>query len=135
MERQSGPRIGALALLIGLAACGASGAPERSPGALQISFEDRPEPGVFHREGPAVRDAPDGPAGLWAAVPGLPRPERARVVNLETGAEVTVALFAAGRGPIRLSHEAADALGVADRPVAVRITALRRLPQIDYNRR
>jgi hypothetical protein len=134
MERQRGARIGALALMIGLAACGLQDAPG-NPGAMRISFDDRPEPGAFEREGPAVRDAPDGAAGLWAAVPGLPRPERARVVNLENRAEVTVALFRTAGGPIRLSHEAADALGIGGEPATVRITALRRLPQIDYNRR
>jgi hypothetical protein len=134
-ERRRGRGIGALSLTVLLTACGLSSAPEGNPGTLQISFEERAEPGVFEREGPAVRDAPDGAAGLWAAVPGLPRPERARIINLETRAEVTVALFAAGNGPIRLSNEAADALGIGDRPVAVRVTALRRLPQIEYNRR
>jgi hypothetical protein len=65
-------------------------------------------------------------------VAGLPRPERATVENLETGAETSVALFAGGGNPadIRLSAEAADALGIGDRPVRVRVTALRREPQL-----
>ena len=80
-----------------------------------------------------MRDGPEGSAGLWAAVRGLPRPERALVENPANGAEVVVALFAApGGGPdIRLSNEAAEALGIAGGPTVVRITALRREPQID----
>ena len=66
----------------------------------------------------------------------LPRPERGLVVNPASGAKVVVALFAAGRGAagIRLSNEAADALGIGDRPAPVRITALRREPKIDTTR-
>jgi hypothetical protein len=129
LERRRGSRV--LALLAVLAACGRpDGAGE---GALRLSFEDRAEPAAFAREGPAVRDGPQGSAGLWAAVRGLPRPERALVENPANGAEVVVALFAAGgAGPdIRLSNEAAEALGIADGAAVVRITALRRAPQID----
>jgi hypothetical protein len=125
--------LGCLALAA-LAACDALSRPAATDQGLQLRFEDRAYPAVFSREGPAVRDRPDGSAGLWVAVAGLPRPERALVVNPTTGAEVTVALFAAasGSGPaIRLSNEAADALGVAAQPVPVRITALRRQLQID----
>ena len=63
-----------------------------------------------------MRDAPDGAAGLWAAVRGLPRPERAEVVNPQNRRKVVVALFAAPRGgpDIRLSNAAADALGITD---------------------
>jgi hypothetical protein len=133
VQRQHGRRFGALALTALLAACGALGPGD---GDMRLRFEDRAEPAAFDREGPAVRDAPDGAEGLWAAVPGLPRPERARIVNVETGDAVVVALFAAGRGPdgdIRLSNQAADALGIADRPTPVHITALRRQPEINYN--
>lgn len=127
-------RVAALVLACGLAACGQPGArgPDPGPGSLALSFEDAPEPGVFLIEAPARRDRPDGAAGLWAAVRGLARPERAEAVNLATGARVTVALYrAGGSGPaIRLSNEAADALGVEEAPVNVRITALRRRPVI-----
>ncbi len=133
--RGSGCRIGALALLALLAACGRGG---RAPAAdgqapLRLSFEDRAEPEVFSRQGPGVRDGPKGSPGLWAAVRGLPRPERALVVNTATGAKIEVALFAAPAGGpgIRLSNEAADALGIATRPMPVQITALRRVPEID----
>jgi hypothetical protein len=133
-QRQRARGIGALSFAVLLAACGLGGPPDGQE-ALSISFDDRADPNVFEREGPAVRDDPDGAAGLWAAVPDLPRPERARVVNLDTRAEVTVALFDAGGGAIRLSNEAADALGIGDGPARVRVTALRRTPQIEYNRR
>jgi hypothetical protein len=119
----------ALAVLAGLAACGRPGtAPE--PG-LRLSFEDRPEPEVFARQGPAVRDGDGGAAGLWAALPGLARPERALVENLDGGGSVVVALFRSGAGPIRLSNEAADALGIGAGPAQVRITALRREAKLD----
>ena len=105
---------------------------EERAGGISFSFEDRAAPGAFLLEGGAVRDRPEGADGLWAAVRGLPRPERALVVNTATGAEVVVALFAASSGPsIRLSNAAADAIGLADAPQAVRITALRRAPRLD----
>ena len=136
MARRWRGSIGGLALLALLAACGrigdASDAAADQP--VRLRFEDRPEPDVFSREGPAARDGAKGSAGLWASVVGLKRPERGLVENTATGAEVVVALFAAREGAepaIRLSNEAADAIGIGDAPAPVRITALRREPQID----
>ena len=91
-----------------------------------------PIPRSSRASGSAVRDRPDGAAGLWAAVPGLPRPERAEIVNLESGDKVTVALFRTGGSTIRVSREAADVLGIGDSPVTVQITALRSVPEIEY---
>jgi hypothetical protein len=122
----------ALALLAGVGGCGWPGR-ERVPDsdALRLSFEDRPEPDVFLHEGPAQRDAPGGAPGLWATVPDLPQPERALVVNLGNRRKVAVSLFQARRGgATTLSGEAADALGVADVPASVRITALRSEPRL-----
>lgn len=117
-----------------LAGCGQPGAGRPDSGAegLALSFEDAPAPGVFLIEAPAERDGPKGAGGLWAAVRGLARPERAEAVNLATGARVNVALYRAGGSApaIRLSNEAADALGVEEAPVNIRITALRRRPVI-----
>ena len=129
-QRRRGTR--ALLLLALLAACGRDRAPPPGEGELRLRFEDRAEPAAFAREGLAERDAADGAAGLWAAVRGLPRPERAEVVNPKNRRKVVVALFTAPRGgpEIRLSNAAADALGITD-PTAVRITALRSEPQID----
>jgi hypothetical protein len=122
-------RTAVLALLACLTGCARpEGAPEPR---YSLSFEDRAEPEVFAREAPAVRDREGGAAGLWAAVRGLPRPERALVVNLGTGAEVAVALFRASADPVRLSNEAADALGIGAAPVRVRITALRQEVKLD----
>ena len=131
-RRGRGLGIGALGLVVLLAACGRFGDGER-PDGLQIRFEDRAEPEAFTREGTAVRDTPDGAPGLWVAVRDLPRPERAEVVNLRNRRKTEVALFAArGSDPeIRLSNEVADLLVVTDAPARVRITALRREPQID----
>lgn len=126
---QRGFRLLALAVL--LTACAEAGAPPPEPG-LRISFEDREEAAAFFRQGEAVRDAKDGAAGLWAAVPALRRPERAEVVNPRNGRSTVVALFVAPRraGAVVLSNEAADALGITG-TATVRITALRREAQID----
>ena len=128
-------RIGGMTLLAALAACGRSDNAPAGEGThpVRLTFEDRPEPDVFSLDGLAVRDDPKGSAGLWAAVVGLKRPERALVINTGTGRKTVVALFTAraGSGPtIRLSNEAADAIGVGDSPVQVRITALRREPLV-----
>lgn len=128
-------RIAALSLAVLLPACErlGAGSEARDDGdVFSLSFEDRPQPGVFVLQAPAVRDAGDGAAGLWAAVDGLDRPERAEAVNLDTGDVVALALYRASRAgaAIRLSNEAADALGVGDEPVNIRITALRRKPVV-----
>lgn len=127
-RRGSATGIGLLALGLCLTACGERPAPDEG---IRIRFEDRPEPAVFERTGSAVRDGPDGAAGLWAAVPGLPRPERAEIVNLDSGDSATVALFRASGTTIRVSNEAADVLGIADEAAPVRVTALRSVPEIE----
>jgi hypothetical protein len=129
-----------LGLTLALAACnGPDNSPPRQPeGDFAIRFEDQAAPSAFEIVGEAVRDAPDGAPGLWAAVPGLPRPERAEIVRLEGRGRAVVALFAERGGagvPIRLSTEAADLLRIDDTPVRVRVTALRPRAAIDYNRR
>ncbi len=127
-----------LALLAELAACGRFGGAAHPPeGGMRIRFEDKAEPSVFALEASAVRDRKDGAAGLWAAVKGLPRPERGLVVNTATGNKVVVALFSAppdAASPVRLSNDAADVVGIGDRPTEVRITALRREPRLDTTR-
>ena len=113
-ERGRGRRIG-LTLAVLLTACGRpdGGAPG---GGLQISFEDRAEPAAFTREGPAVRDRPDGAEGLWAAVRGLPRPQRARSDQPCKRRHRGGGALRRRRQPgIRLSNAAADALGTAKR--------------------
>ena len=124
----------AAAIAAALAGCAA---PEASApageGGIRLSYEDVLAPAAFRREGPAVADRPEGSAGLWAVTPGLPRPERALVENLATGETVVVALFAGRGGPggaIRLSAAAAEAIGIGAAPARVRVTALRREPQI-----
>lgn len=125
---------GGLALAIACAGCALVQAPERDgvPGAIAISFETQASPQAFFVEGPAVSDGPDGVPGYWAAVPRLPRPERAKIVNLDTGASVEAALFAGGRAgaPIRLSGAVAETLRIGADPAPVRITALRREPRL-----
>ncbi len=131
-RRYRSASIAALALLAG--ACGgpkASRAPV--PGEpIALTFQDAEVPGVLDREALARRDRAKGAQGLWAAVPGLRRPERGLVVNLDTGASVTVALFS-GNGPateIRLSNAAAELIGIGADPERVRVTAVRREPVI-----
>lgn len=98
----------------------------------QLTLREVPAPDVLDLDAQAVRDQPDGAAGLWAVVPKLARPERARVVNSGTRAEVVVALFRGGRPgqPVRLSNEAADALEIEAGPVEIRLTAVREKPLI-----
>ncbi|HET9068775.1 MAG TPA: hypothetical protein VFN28_09020 [Amaricoccus sp.] len=122
----------ALLLLALLAACSRDAAPPLAEGEFRIRFEDRAEPAAFSRAGTGVRDGEDGAAGLWVAVRGLPRPERALIETGTGRKSVVAALFAAPRGgpDIRLSNAVADALGIT-REGAVRITALRSEPQID----
>lgn len=124
--------VAAVVAAVALSGCAATGARSPGDGGLALRFEDRPAPAAFLLEADAVRDAPDGAAGLWAAVRGLERPERAEAVVVRTGKRVALSLYRAGRSSpaIRLSNEAADALGVADAPVNVRITALRRRPVV-----
>ena len=89
---------------------------EERAGGIASASRIAPAPGAFLLEGEAARDGPDGAAGLWAAVGGLPRPERALIVNTATGARSWWPSFAAGAGPpIRLSNAAADALGIGGR--------------------
>lgn len=119
----------ALALIGALAGCAHEAPPP--PGGLKIRFEDKAAPGAFSVEAMALRDGLDGAAGMWAAVPGLKRPERAEVTNLGNGETVVVALYT-GRGTtVRLSGQAADLLEIGNRPVRIRVTALRQAPRID----
>jgi hypothetical protein len=98
---------------------------------LRIEMVQAEAPAVFAREGTGRREPEGSAAGLWASVAGLPRAERGRLRNLETGAEVVVALFIAPRGTepqlIRVSTAAAEALGIAEGGSApVSVVALRR---------
>jgi hypothetical protein len=120
-----------LLLVALLAACAGPGAAPDVERPLRLRFEEVPAPDAFSLEASAVRDRAADAGGFWAVVPGLPRPERALVVNLGTGAETVVALFAGRAGPVRLSNDAAEALGIADGPASVRVTALRSRPAFD----
>lgn len=120
-------------LTLAVAACAPPDAPgDGGPTPVSITFEDRAVPGAFDRNGAGRRIAEGN--GLWAVVTGLPRPERGRVRNLESGAETVVSLFRAPSGSdptlVALSPEAAELLGIGDTPVAVRVTAVRREPQL-----
>lgn len=120
------------AALAGCLAAPEAAAPALAPGEMRLSFEDMLAPAIFDWTGPVVAD-PEGAGGLWAVVPGLARPERARIALVEGGASVNVALFrgAAGRGgAVRISAEAAAALGIGEAPARARVTALRREPRI-----
>jgi hypothetical protein len=119
--------------LLALAACGSGEPADRAQPAFTLTFEASAAPEVFDREGPARRSVRDT-EGYWAVVQGLRRPESAVVRNLATGAEVTVALFAgrpAGGAAAELSVGAADALGIGEAPVQVRVTAVRDEPRVE----
>ena len=123
--------IGMIAAAFALAACASDpGRDDASETAgLRIEIEEVLAPQVFRTDGAARVAGANEPPGLWAAVPGLPRPERGEVLNPASGATVTVSLFrASGRG-IRVSRAAAEAIGlVADGPV--RVTAIRTEPRV-----
>lgn len=127
--------IGAAGLAAALSAC-APAAPVTSPepsatiAGMAFRFEDVLAPGAYSRSGPAVAEPAKAAPGLWAEAPGLARAERGRVVNPATGGSVDVALYRGRGATIRLSPEAAEAIGVGTRPVPVQITALRREPRI-----
>jgi len=121
-------------VILALAACDTGPDPEPADAPLEvaIAFEDRAVPAAFDRRGVGRRT--DGGDGLWAVVAGLPRPERGRVRNLDTGEEAVVSLFRApaGRNPadVALSPAAAELLGIGDTPAPVRVTAVRREPRL-----
>jgi hypothetical protein len=123
-----------MGLALALPACGiGSDAPEPAEGAIRVAFQDVEAPEVLQREGRARRAENGTAGGLWGVLSGLRRPERALVRNLDSGAEVEVALYggSAGRDAMMsLSPAASDLLGILDEPVPVRVVALRREPQI-----
>ena len=119
-----------MAMLLGCS--GPHDTPPDSDQPLRVRLEEAPAPEVLSIEVTAIRDRPKGAAGLWAVVGGLAHPERASVINLDTRDEVVVALFRGRPGqPIRLSNEAADALGMDAGPADVRVTALRNRAALD----
>jgi hypothetical protein len=117
-------------LAVSISGCSGPG----SPDALTVVFKDTEEPEAFFREGLGRRTANTEAAGLWAVVRDLPRAESAVVRNVRTKAEVSVALFAAGRSvdatDVELSTEAGDALGIGEEPEAVTVTAVRTEPNL-----
>lgn len=124
------------AAVLALAGCAPAGG-GREPG-VGIAFDLVEAPAAFDLEGVARRPDRDAPGGYWAVVPGLPRAESAvvRRAGGTNGKAVTVALFRAPRGQpageIILSEAAAAALGVADAPVRVRVTAVREEPELVF---
>ncbi len=116
-----------------LAACVAGEPAGDAQPAFTLTIEASAAPEVFEREGPARRSGRDT-GGYWAVVQGLRRPESAVVRNLATGSEVTVALFSGrpvGDAAAELSAAAADALGIGEAPIRVRVTAVRDEPRVE----
>lgn len=123
--------VGMIAAAFAIAACAADREREASEpiGALRIEIDEALAPQVFEIEGSARVASPDEAPGLWAAAPGLPRPERGRVLNVTTGESVTVALFRASGNGIRVSGVVAEAIGM-DSGDRVRLTAVRSEPRV-----
>ncbi len=122
---------GMIAAALALAACvpAASRQGAAPDGPLRIEIEEILAPDVFQVEGPArVAGAQEAP-GLWAAAPGLPRPERGELRDLSTGETVTVSLFRASGSGIRVSRAAAETVGLASGST-VRLTAVRSQPRV-----
>ena len=126
----------ALASILAGCAQTPDGADAVSTGAYRIVFEDRPVPEAFQRQGEARRAAENAPGGVWGVVAGLRRAERAQVRNIATGDEITVPLFngPTGGAVIILSRAAADEIGLAEAPVTVTVTAVRREPSLQSTR-
>jgi len=123
--------IGMIAATLALAACAPGPARERPErnAALRIEIEEILAPQVFLIDGEARVASVDGPPGLWAAAPGLPRPERGEVLNLATGDTVKVSLFRASGRVISVSRAAAEAIGMVG-TAPVRLTAVRSEPRV-----
>ena len=97
---------------------------------LTIRFEDVEMPEILDVQATARPAAAEAGAGLWAAVPGLVRPERGRVVRADGTDAVVVALFRAPPGQgLSLSAAAAETLGITA-PAVVRVVAVRSVPRL-----
>jgi hypothetical protein len=97
---------------------------------LTIRFEDVEIPEILEMEALARPAAAEAGAGLWAAVPGLVRPERGRVGRADGEGAVVVALYRAAPGEgLSVSAEAAEVLGIAA-PAVVRVVAVRTVPRL-----
>ncbi len=92
---------------------------------IDVVLEDAVAPEAFQAVGEARRAGANSPRGAWVAAPGVTRPERVLVENLETGATAVAALFRAPDGGFQVSEAVADAIGMPDRPARLRITAIR----------
>jgi hypothetical protein len=119
---------------LSLSACGMqtgeAGGEDADEALLTIAFEDVEARQILDLEVVARPVAAEQGAGLWAAVPGLARPERGRVSRPEGGSAVVVALYRAPPGAgVSLSAEAAGALGLTG-PGRVRVVALRPVPRL-----
>lgn len=117
-----------LPALIALAGCTASPSGDAGAAAgragVEIAFVDVLAPSILAIETEVAIAGPDEAGGLWAAVPGLSRPERGRLRNPQSGRSVVVALFRGGKP--RISRAAAEALGLEERASArVEIVAVR----------
>ncbi len=90
-----------------------------------VVLEDTVVPEAYKMLGEARRAGAESPSGFWIAAPGVGRPERVLVENLETGATAEAALFRSPDGGMRVSEEVATSIGMSARPSEVRVTAIR----------
>ncbi len=142
--RKQIPVIAAFLALVGVAVSGCTLGSGGTNGTVRVGTttgggqmveRDVEAPEVFQMEEAGLWDGRPSLGGVWVAHPEAVDPERVVILNAESGASVTGALFRRERdnpGPrFQLSSEAANALGILPgAPTPIRVTALR-LEQVE----
>lgn len=139
MKRAWGPRLLVFVGVLGLSACAEGaldfGTDDTSGSATATvtreGVQDVERPDIFTTSEQALWDGRPSLGGIWIAHPDVTDPERAILINEDTGQRVAGALFRRERenpGPrLQLSSDAAVALNIlAGQPTEVTVIAVRR---------
>ncbi|MGB1209490.1 MAG: SPOR domain-containing protein [Paracoccaceae bacterium] len=114
--------------LLALVACASLAA--CSAGTPLSPTEDVAAPAIFDAEDTGQWDGRPSLGGVWVTHPAAKSPERVFIKNMSNGRQTVGALYtgeSSDNPPVRVSSEAAQALGMRAQAAAVlRITALRR---------